>query len=541
MTLQEYLVRLGWQLDEPSLKRFLGAVSSTGVKVAELGSVAVETAVAIETMVTRVARKYETLYYVAQRSSQSVRYIQSTQFAFKQIGLSAEEATASIESIAATLRTQPWLRAIFGGASTPQAVASRLGKSGLPYFLQTRFAEMIGMDEKTLFHLQRFGEEEAAAQANFSRRQREAGIDPEDLARKSTNFGRVLDRLESSLEIFGDRMAADFIDPTTKGVELMTKAVDWMTRVDNATKGWATTLATLAGTAGGLLILEKVLRRVLGLSGATATGKALGFGRRLLGRGLKGGWIGAAIGALETVKEDDPETKKQLRSALGPLFYELGLSKSADLNEDPGKPLSKTASTSRINQAVDALVKAGYPIESARGIAAGLYSESKVDPTNVNPTSGASGIAQWLGPRAKQFKEKFLHSVSEGTFEEQMQFLLYELEKGDPQSQEAGSRLKRGGMSSREAAGTFIHLFERPGPGGEASDMSRAGPVADALSRLSAQNTSASTTNNITLNSKTDVHVKSEGPDVASTARAYTDGHNQANENLVRNLQGVLR
>ena len=184
MTLQEYLVKLGWDIDEPSMKRFVGALATTGSKTAELGSIALETAGAIELMVDKVARKYETLYYMSQRTGQSIRYIQSTQFAFKQIGLSAEEANQQIESIGATLRTQPWLKAIFGGASTPQDVASRLGKSGMPYFLQARFAEMIGMDEKTLFHLQRFGAVERQAQQDFTRRQKEAGIDPQAWSRR---------------------------------------------------------------------------------------------------------------------------------------------------------------------------------------------------------------------------------------------------------------------------------------------------------------------------------------------------------------------
>ncbi len=192
---------------------------------------------------------------------------------------------------------------------------------------------------------------------------------------------------------------------------------------------------------------------------------------------------------------------------------------------------------------VDALVAAGYPLESARGVAAGLFSESKLNPGSVNPTSGASGIAQWLGDRKRNFRKKFNVDPEQGTFEEQLQFVLSELESGDPQAQEAGRRLKRGGMSSRDAAGTFIHLFERPGAAGEMSDMSRAGPMADALSRMAArgQEGGGGGGTTVNLNSKTDVHVNSPGADVMSTAKAYGDAHNQANENMLRNVQGVMR
>lgn len=526
MTLQEYLVKLGWSVDEPSFKRFIGALSTTASKTAELSSAVIETAGAIELMVSRVARKYETLYYMSQRTSQSVKYIQSTQFAFKQIGLSADEANASIENIATTLRTQPWLRAIFGGASTPQAVADRLGKSGLPYFLQARFAEMIGMDEKTLLHLQKFGAIEEKARKDKEGRLRAAGIDPDKLAKQITGQGGLipaLNKLEDDLEIFGDRMAMDFLNPVKTGILYMDEAVQWLNRVDDATRGWAGTLEALAGTAGGLIILEKILRRLLGLGGKTAAGTAIGLGGKLLGRGVGGGLVGGLASVLGMVKEDNPETKKGLRGALGPLLYELGLSKSPNLSGD-------SSVGDKSEKAVNALVKAGYPVESAIGIVSGLYSESGLDERNVNPTSGASGIGQWLGSRKAGMGS---------TFDEQLQHVIDELDHGDPQSREAGQRLKKGGMGSREAAGTFIHGFERPGPAGEVSDMSRAGPLADLLSSQVAQQNVAPT-NNITLNSKTDVHVGA-GTDHASAAKAYGDAHDDVNDNLVRNVAGAMR
>jgi Phage tail lysozyme len=544
MTLQEYLIKLGWSVDEPSLKKFLGAVSATGARTAELGSVAIETAAAIELMVTRVARKYETLYYVSQRTNQSVKYIQSTQFAFKQIGLSAEDANHNIESIAATIRTQPWLKAIFGGASTPQDIAKRLGNSGLPYFLQTKFAEMIGMDEKTLFHLQRFGDVEAAAQANFARRQKDAGIDPDTLAKQTASFGREVNNLESSLEILGDRMAINFLGPTQKGIHNLSEMVDWFTQVDNATKGWATTLATLGGTAGGLYVVEKILRRIWSGPGKTTTlgGRAalltkLGRGK-LGGSWLRGSWIGAAFDLLEMVKENDPAKKAELQKELGPLLYELGLSKTRDLSTDPDKQaIPATRGGDRAKQAVEFFKNAGFPLASAQGIAAGLYSESKLDTKSVNPTTGATGIAQWLGGRKSQFNKTFGHDLADATFEEQLQYVLYELTKGNDQGARlAGKSLAGGGLGSRAAAGTFIHLFERPGAAGEMSDMSRAGPMADALSGLTPQ-PSGGDTNNVTLHSKTDVHVDGG----SSPADAYKRAADDTNSTLLRNIVGVMR
>jgi hypothetical protein len=548
MILQEYLAKLGFSIDEPSMKKFVGALAMTGAKTAELGSLALETAGAIELMVTRVARKYETLYYVSQRTSQSVKYIQGTQFAFKQIGLSAEDANHSIENMAATLRTQPWLKSLFGGASTPQDVANRLGKSGLPYFLQARFAEMIGLDEKTLLQLQKYSNVEAAARAEMARRQKEAGVNPDQLAEQTAAFGREINKLESTLGVFGDKMATNFLNPISDSVKRMTSLVEWLTRVDTATKGWTGALIALGGTAGGLFVLEKIMRRLLGLSAATAVGsaaggalaKAGGAGRFAGLSTLARGGLFAALAGLLVVKQNDPATKKKLQEQLGPLLYELGLSKSADLTgAAPGESTPTKEGKDRAQQAVDFFKGKGYPTDSAIGIASGLHSESGLDPKARNKQSGMRGIGQWDTKRRAKFRELFLKNVEDATLEEQLQFVAWEL---DNTERATGNALRAGGLGGRGAAHKFITGFERPGLAGTISDMSRAGPMADMLSRLASQQSGDnSKTNNITLNSKTDVHLGAGGGDVASTAREYMKAHNDVNDTLVRNVVGAVR
>lgn len=517
MTLQEYLVKLGWSIDEPSMKRFFGAIASTGAVTAELGATALETAGAVEAMVTRIARKYETLYYVSQRSGQSVKYIQSTQFAFQQIGLSAEEATQSIESMGAKLRTQPWLKGIFGGASTPQEVANKLGKSGLPYFLQARFAEMIGMDEKTLFHLQRFGKIEEEARADMVRRQKEAGIDPDALAKKTADYGRVVNKLESELEILGDRILMDFLGPVSWSTEKLEAFVEWLVKADVATNGWITTIGTLAGTVGGLAILKKLAGKILG-RGVAAEAAAAGA-PEVAGAAGSAGLLGTA-GALAL----------PLTAAAGAIYAGYKTAKGQQKYVDD-----------QARKSIDFFKAAGFPEQSAIGITSALYSESGLDPNKRNPYSGAYGLGQWLTKDRIAGIEKRLGIKLQGSStEDQLRAVLYELTQGDdPQARQAGKQLYQTGLDKKQAAGTFIHLFERPGAAGELSDMSRAGPMADRLSGLiGQQNAPVDNSKSITLNSKVDVH-PAPGADVMSTAKAYGDAHDDVNANLLRNLQGM--
>lgn len=108
----------------------------------------------------------------------------------------------------------------------------------------------------------------------------------------------------------------------------------------------------------------------------------------------------------------------------------------------------------------------GWTPAQAQGIAAGLYAESGLNPSAVNPTSGATGIAQWLGSRLSGL----FGSGNSSTLQGQLQYVQNEL---------TGSESAAGGVigSQSTASGAlsaFITDFERPAAGGETTgDISR--------------------------------------------------------------------
>jgi hypothetical protein len=191
----------------------------------------------------------------------------------------------------------------------------------------------------------------------------------------------------------------------------------------------------------------------------------------------------------------------------------------------------------RIAQAVAFFKEAGFPDEAAKGITAGLFSESKLDPSSVNQI-GMTGIAQWDSKRRDKFKEVFGKDIHGSSFEDQLKYVLWELTRGGEQA--TGKALYQGGFSARQGAGMFIHGFERPGPAGEISDMSRAGPLADALSSLVPQQSAGGDTKNVTVNSTANIHIAG-APDAMSTAKQYTDAHNDVNDNMIRQFTPALR
>lgn len=558
MTLEEYLVSLGWKVDNEGMKRFVGAVSMVGARTAELGAAAVETALAVESMVAHVAKGYETLYYMSARTGKSVQYIQGTQYAFKQIGLSAEEANESIEGIAQSLRTQPWLKAIFGNASTPQDVAKYLKNSGLPYFLQVRFAQMIGMGEKTLLQLEQYGDEEEKFRQQLTSMQKAAGFDPQDFANKSKDFGRALTHLEQELTVFGDRMAADLIGPTQKSVTWLTDAVHWLNEVNNATHGWTGTLIGLAGAAAGaitaLSVMERVARAAFGLSGKTATGSILSKGAKGLFRG--GGWIGASILALETVKNDNPETKKAWREALGPVLYKLGLSKSPDLVGDgsvsggvsaggSGKMVS--SGSSDVNAAITAAANAaGIDLNTMKAIASiessmnpssnmnrptqykGLYQIGRNEWNQYgqgdiyNASDNAMAAARMLASHRDEFKKKFGRDPSD--------IELYMMHQQGLGFYTNGAMTNIGGNPYPGMFGPQTHeSFEA----GWAKELDRRkGQFSSLPDQLSGSVTQGGGDKSLTINSHATINITGSG-DAEGDAKRYTKAHSDVNDNTI--------
>lgn len=115
---------------------------------------------------------------------------------------------------------------------------------------------------------------------------------------------------------------------------------------------------------------------------------------------------------------------------------------------------------------VSHLRSAGIPEPIARGIAAGIEAESRSDHSIVNPTSGAFGIGQWLGPRKKELFRRFGRNPS---MEQQLDFLVWELRGGDH-----GGKSVLGAADEAEALRRYIVDFMRPAAGKETTgDLQR--------------------------------------------------------------------
>jgi hypothetical protein len=107
----------------------------------------------------------------------------------------------------------------------------------------------------------------------------------------------------------------------------------------------------------------------------------------------------------------------------------------------------------------------GFTTPQAQGIAAGLFAESGLNPTAVNPDSGATGLAQDLGARLTQMLS------GDTSFEGQLANIQSEFGTSAGGGSLAAIQQQ---TTAQGAADAFINLFERPGAQGAAGDSARA-------------------------------------------------------------------
>lgn len=109
-----------------------------------------------------------------------------------------------------------------------------------------------------------------------------------------------------------------------------------------------------------------------------------------------------------------------------------------------------------MNQVINFFTNKGLSINQARGILGNLMQESKGNPYAVNRTSGATGIAQWLGSRKQKLISRYGRNPS---VQDQLNFIWEELNTTENKAMRA--LLNTNTVS--EATRAFANHFERAG------------------------------------------------------------------------------
>ena len=124
--LKEFLVSIGFDIKEDQYRRFNDTVYKLTQRMEELATLGAAAAVALAAGVSQAAGEMDKLYFASIRTGASARNLTDLEYAFSQVGLSAEGALAAVENVAKAINLSPatqgcWQRL----ALTPTRTAPR--------------------------------------------------------------------------------------------------------------------------------------------------------------------------------------------------------------------------------------------------------------------------------------------------------------------------------------------------------------------------------------------------------------------------------
>ncbi|WP_235996146.1 MULTISPECIES: phage tail tip lysozyme [Burkholderia] len=286
---------------------------------------------------------------------------------------------------------------------------------------------------------------------------------------------------------------------------------------------------------------KNVIMALIGLKVVSILSPLLRLGAALAG-------VGGGLGAVSAAGPAALSVLGRVIGAAALLFHSEGLNQGEGDTRitQPGDtwdgdPVGKARAAANSGSLADRqryiagrMKEAGYSDAAIAGTIGSLMQESKLDPTAVNKTSGNAGIAQWGKGRAAQFEKQFGHPLSQSTFGEQVDFMLWELKNTEKQ---ADQRLRMA-KTPELAAEVHSREYERPGTAeaniarrqqyaremfaglGQANAALIAQQTAAAATPASTNNVSTSTSSNET-NFNGPITIQTQATDAAGVARDF--------------------
>lgn len=290
--LREYLVSLGFKVDQTQAKRFDDglarwdkranalAKSLTGMAVAAVGAVAV------------FAYSMEKLYFASKRTDSAVGSIQALEYGASRVGVSGDSIRQSLEAMSRNMRANPGLQGLLESlgvrvtgrdkADVLTDLVSQLNK--MPFYVAQQYASLFGIDPDQLFMLQQGLEEFRKAQEQRKQWAADMGVDADAAAASAHELVNQWREATEKVLILRDAVlqhATPALVEMAKVVGEMSK--DWARIVQDG-DAHARTLEGLGlKPTGGGVELSKESKARLGMSedeGDTYEGTNLGTGEK---------------------------------------------------------------------------------------------------------------------------------------------------------------------------------------------------------------------------------------------------------------------
>lgn len=232
-TLRDFLVSLGFDVDESGSKKFsavLGAVTSKALKA---GAAVEGAAAAIVGFTAQIANGLDKLYWQSQRTGATANNLRSMGYAVKQAGGDVNGFSQSVERLASFLRNNPGGEGFLKNmgiqtrdangnlrdtASLVALLGDRLAK--MPMYRANQFANMLGIDENTLMAMRRGIH---GYSSEYAMMMKAIGFDPDAAAKQGNAFTTQFSKLTAAMGIGKDKIGGELARVLTPSIAKLTK------------------------------------------------------------------------------------------------------------------------------------------------------------------------------------------------------------------------------------------------------------------------------------------------------------------------------
>jgi Transglycosylase SLT domain len=243
--LREYLVSLGFKVNQTDQRKFGAGLQDLDKKAMFLGKSVLGVATAAQAMVGVFAVQMEKLYYASRRIGSSVGNLQALEFGGKNIGIGADQMRGAIEGMARALRSNPGLQGLLNslgvqvtGRDMSDVMLDFVGQlKKMPPFLAQRYASMFGIDADTLFMLTDGLEKLKEAREVRKQMAAEMGVDSDKAAEAAKEYANQWRDILERVGLVKDAFAIALL-PAMKEMAGVTVEVlkDW-TKIANTWQG----------------------------------------------------------------------------------------------------------------------------------------------------------------------------------------------------------------------------------------------------------------------------------------------------------------
>lgn len=428
-----------------AFKKFSGSLSS--VRSSFLSLRTIMTGFLVGTGISRLTESVTKISNLSQITGQSVGSIRALGNVFEQLGYSAGEANATIQSISDAMTNGEFagpgsqaalIPFISRGIATkdkdgnPRDVAEMLielgesvKKSAKNILEARRMLKAMGISDAAAIFATADNPRELLAQ---QRANSEAYEQQAEKARKLNRFIKELEQTFTSLGVQALPVVEPIVKDVTDGLQkLVAVANEHPEGAQMAIKAIGLAALAAKGPIGmliaGLLVLKELYEQ---------SKDWLANGNEIQKNVVSGEYEGNTVDPSNY--NVDPKSEKTGDWGTG--FYKTtsgwldsGIKAFKDAwGEDPvvgGVPGNN--GKNKASQAIDFFVSKGYSADEAKAITANLQGESSFDEKAVGDGGKAYGLAQWHPDRQAQFRKLFNKDIRAATFQEQLEFVDWEL------------------------------------------------------------------------------------------------------------------